>query len=94
MKFFVADDLFVRKVGGTYYVLVNETKLSTSAILSTRQSEFLQALQSGKKVFTTRSRIKEISDTIPQGSPINVEGYVKITSDSTINGIISVSKLY
>ena len=94
--FFIADDVFIRFTTDAtgkkiYYALASETKLSATTALSTRQAEFLQALQSGKKVFGMRSK-KFIPD-YPQGIPLNIEGYVKISSDGTVNGVTTVIKL-
>lgn len=96
--YMIADDVLVKEVLGaptrTFMAIVNESKLSGTTALSTRQGQFLSYLQGGVKDFTTRSLISDVTNVLPQNTKLTIEYMIKSSGDGTSNGTISMSKLY
>ena len=94
----IADDVLVKVIPitlpKTFSVIVNESKLSGTTALSTRQGEFLSYLQNGTKTYTTRSSRTEITKIVDQNGLIQIESFIKIAGDGTTTGPLTYTKLY
>lgn len=83
--YMVADDMWYKEVApNRYEVVINESKLSSTAPFTTNQNTLLTELANGNSGFELRN-VKFASEAVslPQGSILEIKAFVKTVGDGT-----------
>ena len=67
--------------------------LSSNAPFTPNQLQFIREIKAGRTTFVTRSKIKTITDHLPQSSPIKIESFISTVGDGSGGVNITVNNL-